>query len=79
MFGSKLPDERRRLLPKRSIISQGLHPHPGPVAKECGFDDPEGPGWDEVEEDGKTEEVHHEDAQDLLDDLDGHDYALDAA
>ena len=50
VLGSKLPDERRRQLPKRSIIAQGLHPHPGPMAMECGFDDPEGPGWDKVEE-----------------------------
>ena len=45
--GSKLPDERRRQLPKRTIITHGLHPHPGPSAVANDFNDPEGPSWEE--------------------------------
>ena len=56
---SKLPDERRRQLPKRAIIAQGLHPGPGTGVND--FDNPEGPDWDEVEE-----EVSHDDARNLL-------------
>ena len=59
-------------LPKRGIIAQGLHPHPGPGTRGCGFDDPEGPGWDEDEE-----ETHREDARDLLDVLGSRNDTLD--
>ena len=46
----KLPDERRRRPPKSVIITQGVHPHPGPQLKELdwGFDNPD---WDRLEVD----------------------------
>ena len=47
-MNSKLPDERRRQLPKRTIIAHGLHPHPGPGTTVNDFDDPEGPSWEEM-------------------------------
>ena len=50
MEPGKLPDERRRSPPRRAIIAQGLHPHPGPTCQDCGFDDSEGPEWDESDE-----------------------------
>ena len=42
--------KRRRSPPRRAIIVQGLHPHPGPTCRDCGFDDSEGPEWDESDE-----------------------------
>ena len=41
----KLPNERSRQVPKEWIISQGLHPHPGPSIYDCGFDDPDCDSW----------------------------------
>ena len=45
----KLPDERKRQTPKWRIVTQGLHPHPGPQLRQInwGFDDPE---WNQVED-----------------------------
>ena len=58
----KLPDEKRRQPPKNRIIAQGLHPHPGPAMVDCGFDDAEGPDWEEevdeaVQEKGQAKTI----------------------
>ena len=43
----KKPDEMRRRSPRQLIVQAGLHPNPGPVRHSCGFDDPEGPEWED--------------------------------
>ena len=51
----KHPDEKRRGAPKEQIISQGLHPHPGPGAGADPFRDSGGGVWAYI----FPEEVQH--------------------
>ena len=46
----KLPNERRRWLPKQSIFTQGLHLNPGPTSYDYGYNDSDGQEWLEEEE-----------------------------